>query len=347
MGYGRALLVGLVGCLSAAGCSWTDSGSNEEPAPRPAAIRIAYTKIRSGDTTEIWVSRVDGSAKRRVVAGNAPELSPDGRWVVFKRGFGGMGDLMIVPASGGRPRRLADAVVDAVWAPDSKRVAAVQNLDERTSALISIEVETGESTTLARGSIGDVSFSPHGDQIAYADGDLFLDVDICVADTDGGGRQCLTNDGTSAYPVWGPRDIAFARIVPYRGWGAHEIWLMRPDGTRSRLLTKTPPALLGQGITGLAPIAWSGGGRALLAALTNEFGGIPFAVSPTSGAVRRIGDYGYSSWPEGLSRDGAFVLVSQSEVANVTDLTRIEVVPYSGGSARVIARRAAQASWNR
>jgi Tol biopolymer transport system component len=254
---------------------------------------------------------------------------------------------MLVATAGGRPRLLARSTGTPVWSPDSRRLAVLQRLDERRTALLGIDVETGGSTTLARGSVGAPSFSPNGDEIAYEDGFLFGKVDIYVVDADGGDRRRLTDNAQSAYPVWGPREIAFARIVPYRGWGAHEIWLMRPDGSRRRLLTKTPRALLGQGITGLVPVAWSADGRALLAALTNEFGGVPFAVSPRTAAVRRIGDYGYSSWPAGLSRDGRSVLVSQTDVGNVNDRTRVDVVPYAGGAPRVIARRAGQPSWNR
>jgi hypothetical protein len=36
----------------------------------------------------------------------------------------------------------------------------------------------------------------------------------------------------------------------------------------------------------LGPGRWSSDGRALLAALANEFGGIPYAVDPQTGAVR-------------------------------------------------------------
>lgn len=121
---------------------------------------------------------------------------------------------------------------------------------------------------------------------------------------------------------------------------------MRPDGSDRRLLTKTPRSLLGSGITGLVPVAYSADGRALLAALTNEMGGVPFAVDPRSGSVRRIGDLDYGAWPDGLSRDGRSALVSSSDVS-LTERTRIEVVPYAGGSGRVFARRAGDPSWNR
>jgi Tol biopolymer transport system component len=149
--------------------------------------------------------------------------------------------------------------------------------------------------------IQDWSFSPRGDEIAFTRGAPFGTVDIYIANAEGGGERRVTDDGQSAYPVWGPREIAFARIVPYRGWGAHEIWLVRPDGRGSRLLTKTPHALLGQGIVGLVPVAWSANGEALLAALANEFGEVPYAVDPKNGSVHRIGDYSYYASPDGLN----------------------------------------------
>jgi hypothetical protein len=68
--------------------------------------------------------------------------------------------------------------------------------------------------------------------------------------------------------------------------GPNEVWVARLDGN------------------------WSADGRALLAGLANELGAVPYAVNPHTGSVRRIGGLDYSASPEGLSRDGRFVLVS-------------------------------------
>ena len=155
----------------------------------------------------------------------------------------------------------------------------------------------------------------------------------------------MTHDGDSVDPVWGPDAIAFTRLVPHRGWGAHEIWLVRPDGSGRRLLTKTPGALLGSGIVGLRPIEWSADGRVLLAALANEFGGPPYVVDARTGRVRSAGDYSYHAWPAGLSRDGRAVLVADSSV-ELTRHTRIELVPLDGRAPRVLARFAGDPSWN-
>ena len=352
----KRLLVSLACGLLVGGCTLGDRDRGDERSTaRPVAQLIAYTKYVAPGESEVWVARVDGRGRRRLVVGTTPKISPDGRWVAFERSSGSRiypRDLMLVATSGGRPRLLMRAVGQAMWSPDSKRLAVLQFLDDRRNALLSITIETGERTTVARGSLSDWSFSPRGDEIAYVradpsgSGPFLGDSDIYIAELDGGGERRVTDDGDSAFAVWGPHEIAFARLVPYRGWGAHEIWLVRPDGGGRRLLTKTPRSLLGSGIVGLVPVAWSADGRALLAALANEFGGVPFAVDPRSGSVHRVGDLDYGAWPNGLSRDGRSVLVSYSDVS-LTERTRIEVVPYVGGPGRVIARRAGDASWNR
>jgi Tol biopolymer transport system component len=346
----KCVLAGFVAALVFGGCAWTDS-PDEEPPARPVVQRIVYTKFLPG-SHEVWIARADGSGKRRLAKGRAPAISPDGRWVAFEGGRDATfeprfyRDVMLVAASGGRPRILMRGAYNLVWSPDSKRVVVLQDLDDRRRALLSIEIETGERTTVARGAINDVSFSPRGDELAYSRGEVFGKVDVYIIDADGGVERRVTDDRQSAYPVWVPREIAFARVVPYRGWGAHEIWLVRPDGSRRRPMSKTPRSLLGQGIVGLVPVAWSADGRALLAGQANEFGLVPFAINPQAGAVRRIGDYSYHASPIQLSRDGRFVLVSDSGV-EVTSATRVEVVPYEQGSPRIIARRAGEASWNR
>jgi Tol biopolymer transport system component len=225
----KRLLVSLVCSLLVGGCAWTDSGDGDRgSAARPVARLIAYAKYLPGGEAEIWVARVDGSGKRRLAEGRSPAISPDGRWVVFEGGLEAVfeprfyRDLLLVSTAGGRPRLLAQVAMRPVWSPDSKRIVVLRDLDDRRRALLSIAVETGESTTVAR-------------------------------------------------------------------WGAHEIWGVRPDGGGRRLLTKTPRRLLGQGIVGLVPVAWSADGRVLLAGLANEFGLVPFAVDPQTGSVRRIG----------------------------------------------------------
>ena len=65
-----------------------------------------------------------------------------------------------------------------------------------------------------------------------------------------------------------------------------------------------------------------------------------------SGAVRRIGSYGYSAWPFGLSRDGRRVLVEDRKYERLDRSQRVEIVPYSGGPPMVVERFAGSPTWN-
>jgi dipeptidyl aminopeptidase/acylaminoacyl peptidase len=350
----RQAIVLALFCLAATGCARTLPGGAADigqARTRFDAKFVVYTRYLTGDRLEVWIARINGSGKRRLAAGRSPRISPDGRWVVYNGGCDPSGDcprLYLIASAGGRRRALAPDGSDVRWSPDSRRVVFANG-----RGLVRFEVATGRSDEIVRGNVQwgwSWSFSPAGDEIAYSvarRGHCFgSNFDIYVVRVSGGTPRRLTTNGCSAFPVWGTGGIAFARLISYRGWGRHEIWRMTADGTERRTITgRLPERLLGQGVTGLVPIAWSDDGRRLLAGLANEFGSVPFAVDPKRGTMRKIGNYGYADWPDGLSRDGRSVLVSVGNVASY-DGTRVEIVAYTGGRGRVIARRAGEASWN-
>jgi Tol biopolymer transport system component len=308
----------------------------------------------------VWIARVDGTRKRRLANGYAPSLSPDGRWVAFARErdgkyVGGEADLWIVRSNGERARLLVRGVDrSATWSPDSTRIAVPQRLDadRRDYALLSVEVAGGEATTVARGDIFGWSFSPSSAEIAFGRAKWAgsrpgqTNVDVFVTPVRGGKERRVTRDGDSAWPVWGPRFIAVTRLVPNGHWSANEVWLVRPDGGRRRLLAKAPRRWLGQGFYGLRAALWSPDGRTLIAELANEFGGPPYAVDVRTGGGRLVGAFSFRGQPHGISRDGRTLLVSDSGV-NVDERTIVGTVGLeSGGLPRVLARYASQPSWN-
>ena len=67
----------------------------------------------------IWIANADGTNSRRVlnrpfIIASMPAISPDGQSIVFFQSSGGpMGDLWIVPSSGGRPRAVCHLLVEA------------------------------------------------------------------------------------------------------------------------------------------------------------------------------------------------------------------------------------------
>ena len=113
-----------------------------DPRISPDGRRVAYVVTRIDEEanayrTAIWVSSLDGSEESRQLttgtrADHSPRWSPDGRWLAFVSNRDGEdekkahGELYVLPADGGEPRRLTESKegVDAVaWSPDSSRLA--------------------------------------------------------------------------------------------------------------------------------------------------------------------------------------------------------------------------------
>jgi Tol biopolymer transport system component len=96
------------------------------PSVSPAASQLAYVNIVAD--TNIWRA---GHPERPLIESNrrdsAPQISPDGRWIVFRSSRSGSDAIWLAHRDGSGARMLADcggAVCgSARWAPDSKRIA--------------------------------------------------------------------------------------------------------------------------------------------------------------------------------------------------------------------------------
>jgi hypothetical protein len=329
---------GLAAVLVLAGC-----GSSHH-----AVKAIAYTKFRGTDE-EVWIAAPDGSNKRRLAQGGSPQLSPDGRSVTFRRPCARYGDcVFLVSSTGGKPRLLTRNAFPGAWSSDGRRMLAYRALSEEVGRLLVVARDTGKTVGVAQGNLVGWSFAPDGKQVAYAL-QRGAHSDIFVVPTRGGSSRRVTHDGRSSLPVWTAKGILVSRAIvgrriPHHGWGANQIWLVDPDNGNGRSLSGPLPArILGSGITGLEPIAWSRG--SLLAGLINEFGAPPFAVDPRARTVRQIGKFGFARFAEGLSHDGRQLLVEAADMQRDRN-QRVIVMPFAGGPERVIARFAGDASWN-
>jgi TolB protein len=162
--------------------------------------------------------------RTRVVARANPGIglrwSPNGRFVAGARTVGGSFQILVVRVGGGRARRLATSVpmLAPSWSPNSRRIAA-----SGPRGLWVINVATGaarEILSLGEDEVGAPAWSPDGRWIAFV--------------------RTPPSTGLTGQPL-----------------GSSQLWLVRPDGSGLRQLTK----LTGASATG-AP-AWSPDGRRL------------------------------------------------------------------------------------
>lgn len=332
-------------------------GSVEHATAPPTTVErhLVYEKIVG--EKGIWIADVDGSRPRLLVPdAEQPVISPDGKWVAygadcFLPGSSDCGKAYVVSTEPGeKPRLIAEGTGwTKTWTPDSKAIVV-----ETDNALVRIDIASGEQATLARGQFWGWSLSPDGKQIVYARRHQLSSehfggetIDLFVAGADGSpDAKRITDTGDSAYPVWGPKSIAFAKLISYNGWGRHEIWRIQPDGTgRASITGSLAKRFLMRGCVGLVPVDWSDDGRALLAAWSCEFSDEPVAVDPETGEARQLPG---GSHADALSSDGRFALVHAHCCAEPRpEEARVLIVPYPDEQPKVVAKGAVAPSWNR
>jgi dipeptidyl aminopeptidase/acylaminoacyl peptidase len=217
-----------------AGCTADETGK-----ARPAAIPTAASSTLHGriaystPSGEIWVMNADGTGRRRITNPGSghdfdPDLSPDGRKIVFRTSRGH-------------------------YAPDPHGIGLEGTfvVDVHTLRERQIQPRTGGLFP---------AWSPNGKRIAFSglprDGRL-IDT-IHVMNPDGSGVRDLGHFGECA--TWSP-DSSQIMDCSHPGDGNWAVWVMGADGSNRRQLTHPkliPPA----GAHGDYPGAWSpDGGR--------------------------------------------------------------------------------------
>lgn len=326
----------------------------------PASASATLVFQRGLTDTAVWAANDDGTGQRRLAAGREPYLSPDGGTVAFGNRWSARNPrLQVIPATGGTPRTILRGwrFGAFAWSPDGSTIATVAGPEVGRQRLVLVDVATGTSRTVASGYFSGASFSPDGSQLAYGRGtsqdQLFAPTDVWAVPTAGGVPRRLTTDGHGLYPLFRPThptQIVFTRWQRPTGRHAREdgpkyqLWLMAPDGSGPRQLTRGRIPFL---LTGLTPTAWSADGTRLLA----EFGGqdtsYPVTVDPVTGAQRAIGQRSrVGIVGDGLSKDGTTILAHTGGF-EYGESSNVVTVPYAGGRPTVLVRHAALGAWTR
>ena len=325
-----------------------------------AHATLAFEKNAASFRPSIWLAEDSGASPRQLAGGSGeqPLIAPDGSAVIFQS-LPAHGDaaLEMVSTAGGPNVVLAAkeaSMNNTAWSPDSKTIATTLGLTPEREQLVLIDVATHSVRAVATGTILGVSFSPDSTELTYSRAPNLKKFpaasDIYTVAVAGGSPTRITSNRRSTNPVWGPAKIAFARTfkAPGRREDAPKsnVWLMNPNGSQARQLTRQKAPFL---LSGPAPLAWSASGSQLLAQFDGQDTAYGEGVNPLSGAVHRFSakkSLAYQLFAAGISRDGTTVLASTGGLEPGPG-HNIVSVPFAGGPATVLVRNASAPSWNR
>lgn len=319
--------------------------------PGTASATLAYDKNVATPSPSVYIANDDATGAKRIGAGSDPDLSPDGKTVVWAGRSFASPKLYVSPTDAAKPRILLTqwrGTGMLAWAPDSASVATVTGPEIGAGKLVVVNVADGTQTTVATGYFGGVSFSPDGGQLVYAKNtkDAFV-YDLYLYDLRTGATQRLTSDRKSGFPVWGPRTIVFSRFIDAsaRRYGPKsELYTFNLAKGTFKRLTNQPVAQL---LFGLTATEFSADGNRLLAQFGGQDTSFTQVVNPQTGRVRTLGKAAENGFEgQALSHDGRTVLAATGG-ADPSSRHDIVTVPYAGGPAKVLVRNAFNADWDR
>jgi len=300
---------------------------------KPAERHLTYLAGDDLAHATVWLANIDGSHARPLGRGSVAVLSPDGRSVGVLRKDG----IYVVSTHGSAARRLtSERLHPQAWSPDGKTLFASRPAPLSVLELDAVDTASGKVRVVASGSLYGFSFSPDGSKLIYSRapvasgrglcGDQF---DLYVTKVSGGKSTRLTHDGVSAFPVWGPRGIAFARLPddvdPQAACSAPGIWTMKDDGSDVKPVIMRAPLLLSEdGLYGLEPLAWLDDSH-IVAGIRTNGGTLGTVVNLRTHKLRAIRDFADTASSDGRysvggGGDGQTVHLS---IVRLSDLHRI------------------------
>jgi Tol biopolymer transport system component len=187
-------------------------------------------RIAYNGSDGVYVMNVDGTGKKRVARGGGPRWSPDGKQLAFTRAY----DAYVVDAHGGGGRRLTRTGASDVetWAPGRKIVFTTAS-----DGFYVVNADGSGLRTVRVPYTGSAGWSPDGKLLLYA----VAAHGIWTWRLSDGSVRRVTRSSDRGYldPTWDPdgRKIAFTRNGLPRRRG---IWIVNRDGSGAHRIAVAP-----------------------------------------------------------------------------------------------------------
>jgi Tol biopolymer transport system component len=226
-------------------------GADSNPTLSPDGRRIAFESNRHGNwrsykDSDVYVMRADGTGVRELTFSNAfdgdPAWSRTNR-IAFESERTGNADVWVVDPDGSNETQLTTSKAfdgDPAWSPDGAKIAFTSQRDNGDREIYVMNAD-GSGTTRLTNSPGfdeNPSWSPDGKRIAFdsmRDGNL----EAYVMDADGTDQARVTNHpALDALPTWSPDSKLLAFVSERIAKGQRRLFVVRPDGTGARMLTR-------------------------------------------------------------------------------------------------------------
>lgn len=224
-----------------------DTRQHYYPSLSPDGKSVVYSAFRQGNIFEIYeMELASGKAKEltnKLGSLAAPEISPDGKVIIFKTSSTNTNKnvIWLMKRNGSDPDKISRFTGwDPTWSPDGEYVLFVS--DEEGYPQLFRSRDNGKDLhrvgSLAVGGRGD--WSPDGQWIAAYAGDPG-NYEIYLVDIDGLNAHVISPAGGNAKePSFSPdgRWVAFSAYYDHPGdANGCEIYIMRADGSDLRRLT--------------------------------------------------------------------------------------------------------------
>ncbi len=231
-------------------------GHETSPSFSPDGSQLAFSwEGPHGDNVDIYVKLVGQGQPLRITEDPQPDLcpswSPDGKWIAFLRQVSDYGySVMVIPALGGREKRLAEVRYKFVlanrspaWSPDSKfLVLSGAMAEDDYQSLLRVSIQTGEVSQVLKDNSNDrmnlimPDISANGKWLAFTRTRIasisriqLLPVSPFVQPS-GKVKQLSSLEISAIMPEW----INDGELVFATGGPRSTLWRVRSDGKDAR-----------------------------------------------------------------------------------------------------------------